>query len=211
MDKNVLQWIAILQLQGKNNHQDDLMKIMAGDTKMIEKWSSPLSADERNSRNSTIFDHWLAGETTTEIAKDLLLTRQLIDGVVENAKAIKRKALLHNESTPIYNVWNYANCDKRFGQKHPGQIPGQAIINLLLWLTKPFDIVVDPMAGGGTTIDVCKYLLRRYHCFDIDPKRPDIYQLLFLSAENPGPLYTGLMLLHRTSSLYSWHLRSVPG
>jgi hypothetical protein len=30
------------------------------------------------------------------------------------------------------------------------------------------------MAGGGTTIDVCRYLLRRYYCFDIDPKRPDI-------------------------------------
>lgn len=30
------------------------------------------------------------------------------------------------------------------------------------------------MAGGGTTIDVCKYLNRRYYCFDIDPKRPDI-------------------------------------
>ena len=26
----------------------------------------------------------------------------------------------------LNNIWNYNSCDKRFGQKHPGQIPGQA-------------------------------------------------------------------------------------
>ncbi len=90
------------------------------------------------------------------------------------AEARKRDAMQISETPPIYNVWNYALCDPRFGQKHPGQIPGQAVVNLLLWLTKPFDVVVDPMAGGGTTADVCRYLLRRYYCFDIDPKSPRI-------------------------------------
>jgi len=63
---------------------------------------------------------------------------------------------------PPYNVWIYNSCDPRFGQKHPGQIPGQAIVNLLLWLTEPFGVVADPMAGGGTTVDVSRYLLRRH-------------------------------------------------
>ena len=31
------------------------------------------------------------------------------------------------EAPPIYNVWNYSGCDPRFGQKHPGQIPGQSV------------------------------------------------------------------------------------
>ncbi len=66
-----------------------------------------------------------------------------------------------SETPPVYNVWNCKSCDPRFGQAHPGRIPGQAIVNLLLWLTEPFDVVVDPMAGGGTTADVCRYLLRR--------------------------------------------------
>ena len=86
----------------------------------------------------------------------------------------KAEASNQTEKPPIYNVWNYSFCDPRFGQAYPGRIPGQAVVSLLLWLTKPFDLVVDPMAGGGTTIDVCRYLLRRYRCFDIDPKRPDI-------------------------------------
>jgi len=96
-------------------------------------------------------------------------------------QTVKLEAMHQTEPPPVYNVWNYANCDPRFGENfgdmrlkdHPGRIPGQAIINLLLWLTNPSDVVVDPMAGGGTTIDVCRYLLRRYYCYDIDPRRPE--------------------------------------
>ena len=73
-------------------------------------------------RNNAIFDHWLAGETTTEIAEKLHITRQSIDNVIESAKTAKREAMLHTEQPPISNVWNYASCDPRFGQKHPGQM-----------------------------------------------------------------------------------------
>lgn len=173
MNKNVLRRIASLQLQGRDGYDEDFLAILANDAETLSKWSIPLTKAERAERNNAIFDHWLAGETTTETAKKLHITRQAIDDVIEDARRSKPDASCITESPPIYNVWNYASCDPRFGQKHPGQIPGQAIVNLLLWLTKPFDVVVDPMAGGGTTIDVCRYLLRRYYCFDIDPRRPD--------------------------------------
>lgn len=126
-------------------------------------------------RNNAIFDHWLAGETITKIAKRTHLHHTVIADIVKFVGTSRLETTQILEQPPIYNVWNYGNCDPRFGQKHPGQIPGQAIVNLLLWLTEPFEVVVDPMAGGGTTIDVCRYLLRRYYCFDIDPRRPDIY------------------------------------
>ena len=102
-------------------------------------------------RNNAIFDHWLAGETNTEIAKKSHLDRSAIDDVVANGRVSKVQQHSPTEQPPIYNVWNYGSCDPRFGQKHPGQMPGQALVNLLLWLTKPFAVVVDPMAGGGTT------------------------------------------------------------
>jgi DNA modification methylase len=57
---------------------------------------------------------------------------------------------------------------------YPGRIPGQIIENLLYYYTEPFDLVVDPMAGGGTTIDVCKAMYRRYRAYDISPVREDI-------------------------------------
>jgi DNA modification methylase len=34
--------------------------------------------------------------------------------------------------------------------------------NLLYFYTHPLDVVVDPFAGGGSTIDICKKRLRRY-------------------------------------------------
>jgi DNA modification methylase len=41
--------------------------------------------------------------------------------------------------------------------------------NLLYYYTKPFDVVFDPFAGGGMTIDVCKKRMRRYFVSDLTP------------------------------------------
>jgi len=153
MKNNTLQRIASLQLQGKNEHQGEFLKIVAGDIETIKKWSTPLTNAERQDRNNAIFYHWLAGETTTEIAKRAYLNQGAVVRIINVMRVSRLEAMHISETPPIYNVWNYAFCDPRFGQKHPGQFPGQAIINLLLWLIKPFDVVVDTMAGGGTTID----------------------------------------------------------
>jgi DNA modification methylase len=71
-----------------------------------------------------------------------------------------KNELLHNpivlESLQLFNVWNFPNRDKRYGLDFKGAIPGQIVENVLYYFTEPFDVVVDPMAGGGTTIDVCK-------------------------------------------------------
>ena len=42
--------------------------------------------------------------------------------------------------------------------------------------TEPGDLVVDPMGGSGTTIDVCQEEGRRSTVFDIVPTRKDIIQ-----------------------------------
>lgn len=174
--KQALQRIASLQLQGKDGYEGDLAQLIAQDQTAIAKWSAPLTAEERVDRNNAIFDHWLAGEMVTQLAQRLNLSKSTVSEVIEKFGAAKREGAEYSEQPPVYNVWNYSACDNRFGQEHPGRIPGQAVVNLLLWLTKPFDVVVDPMAGGGTTVDVCRYLLRRFYCLDIDPKRPDIKQ-----------------------------------
>ena len=40
----------------------------------------------------------------------------------------------------------------------------------------PGALVVDPMAGGGTTLDVCESMGRRCLAYDLHPVRPDIHQ-----------------------------------
>lgn len=61
-------------------------------------------------------------------------------------------------------------------QEYVGATPSWVIWNLLQRYTQKNDLVVDPMCGSGTTIDVCKDLKRRFLCYDIAPFRPDIFR-----------------------------------
>lgn len=60
--------------------------------------------------------------------------------------------------------------------KYPGVTPALIIYNMVWRYTKPRDLVVDPMCGSGTTIDVCKEEKRRVVGLDISPVRSDIIQ-----------------------------------
>jgi len=60
--------------------------------------------------------------------------------------------------------------------KYPGVTPALVIYNMVWRYTDPGDLVVDLMAGSGTTLDVCKEEKRRCICFDIAPPRRDIIQ-----------------------------------
>lgn len=50
------------------------------------------------------------------------------------------------------------------------------IYNLVWRYTDPGDLVVDPMCGSGTTIDVCREEGRRAIGYDTTPVRSDIIQ-----------------------------------
>ena len=60
--------------------------------------------------------------------------------------------------------------DPRFA----GRTPAYVIWNLLQRYTRAGDQVVDPFAGGGTTLDVARSLGREARGFDIAPVREDI-------------------------------------
>lgn len=67
-----------------------------------------------------------------------------------------------------YDVWTFSSCMAAAGEDYPGRIPGQLIANVLFFFTKPGDLVIDPMAGGGTTCDVC--LMMGRSCYGYDNK-----------------------------------------
>ncbi len=67
---------------------------------------------------------------------------------------------------------------KRQGStSYTGATPSYIIWNLLERYTIPGDLVVDPMAGSGTTIDVARELGRRALGYDVNPTRPDIFRV----------------------------------
>ncbi|HEX2615815.1 MAG TPA: DNA methyltransferase, partial [Nitrososphaera sp.] len=81
------------------------------------------------------------------------------------------------ESTTLWDYprQSYGKTPKG-SNKYAGVTPAFAIYNMVRRYTEPGDLVLDPMAGSGTTIDVCKEEGRKCIAFDISPTRPDITQ-----------------------------------
>jgi DNA modification methylase len=77
-------------------------------------------------------------------------------------------------------LWEYPSQDygrERHGDKeYVGATPAWVIWQLLTRYTRENDVVLDPMCGSGTTIDVAKELGRKPVGFDLAPSRPDIKQ-----------------------------------
>src|SRR4029079_7855693 len=72
-----------------------------------------------------------------------------------------------------YDVWSFKH-DRAFGIPHPGTIPPAIVAHTLHYYSAPDSLVVDPMAGGGTTLDVCESMGRRCLAYDLEPTRPEI-------------------------------------
>jgi hypothetical protein len=70
-------------------------------------------------------------------------------------------------NVPLYNVWTKAK--KTNGTDHFGNSEQTWVENLIYAYTEPFDIVIDPFAGGGSTFDVCMKRFRRVWTSDRKP------------------------------------------
>lgn len=81
------------------------------------------------------------------------------------------------ETTTLWDFPTQNYGDTPHGDnKYSGVTPAFVIWNLIQRYTKEGDLVVDPMCGSGTTIDVCKEENRNVIGFDIVPYRDDIKQ-----------------------------------
>lgn len=78
-------------------------------------------------------------------------------------------------------LWDYPSQDYGDGQQgrpgYKGATPSYIIWNLLQRYTKPNDLVIDPCAGSGTTLDVARDLKRRALGYDLSPTRKDIFRV----------------------------------
>jgi len=79
------------------------------------------------------------------------------------------------ETTTLWDFPTQNYGDKPHGDnKFNGVTPAFIIWNLIQRYTKEGDLVVDPMCGSGTTIDVCKEEGRKVIGYDVAPRRKDI-------------------------------------
>ena len=78
-------------------------------------------------------------------------------------------------------LWDYPSQhygdDVQGDPNYRGATPSYIIWNLLQRYTKERDLVVDPCAGSGTTLDVARDLNRKALGYDIHPTRKDIFRV----------------------------------
>ena len=131
---------------------------------------------DKSERADKITELWLACYTGNRIAEAVNMTEmsvnQQLKKILKNSKNLEKFRIFgeFNEpdfQPPLYNVWSWAK--KSEGHVHKGNTDSRIVDNLLWLYTEPFDIVVDPFAGGGSTIDICKKRLRRYYVSDLTP------------------------------------------
>ncbi|HMN12406.1 MAG TPA: DNA methyltransferase [Bellilinea sp.] len=179
---------------GKN--KEALAAEVSVSLRTIARWTENKDRQLKEDRDQKIREMWLACHTQEEIAEQVGMSQQT---VAEAAKELPKldtwqKAVISaatyaepDWSPPLYNIWSFAAKSNKTG--HFGNTEQTIVDRLLYMYTQPFDIVVDPFGGGGSTIDVCKHRLRRYWVSDRLPivERTDIRQHDIL--DGPPPLH----------------------
>ena len=90
-----------------------------------------------------------------------------------NPDAENDKPVLESTTLWDFPTQNYGKT-KKGDSKFQGVTPAFIIYNMVQRYTRPGDVVLDPMCGSGTTIDVCNEEERQVYGFDVNPTRPDI-------------------------------------
>ena len=107
----------------------------------------------------------------------------------------------------VTTLWDYPSQDYGDEQQgrpgYKGATPSYIVWNLLRRYTKEKELVVDPCAGSGTTLDVARDLNRRALGYDVHPTRKDIFRV---DARKLPPELTGKADFVFIDPPYSTHL-----
>ena len=112
-----------------------------------------------------IFDLFMDCFRPQEIADRLGISQQRVESIVKSLTNVSDfgESLDFDRdrdftvSAPVYDIWD------------AGDSMELIVENLLYLYTPPFGIVLNPFAGDGSTIDVCRKRLRRCYASDLRP------------------------------------------
>lgn len=147
-------------------NRDRLIKSLSVSSASFDRWVSNKAKQLKEQREEEALLTYLHAELTqTGVADKIGLSQPEISDIITNYQMIESDKRLNFEPF-LYNIWN---SHKDNSITHFGNIPQAFVENLMYYYTEPFDIVYDPFAGGGITIDACKKWMRRYYVSDRKP------------------------------------------
>ena len=153
-----------------DSNQKSIAAVLGVSQPTVSEWLSRTLKEEKDRQKKQAYDLWLSCHTQQDIAGTIGVTQPVIHAWEEEFIRLLMTDNFINSSDftqPIYNVWKQQH--KTNGTNHFGNSELRWLENLLYLYTAPADIVVDPFAGSGTTIDICKKRQRRYWVSDRKP------------------------------------------
>jgi len=143
----------------------ELSLVLSVNERTISRWTESQRKALDEERNRKIVELYLRAQYTQEIIAEMFgIGQKTVSDIL--SKNGQMSEITKDFNPPLYNIWNLSKQDNAT-KSHFGSFPLHFMKSLLYYHTEPWDIVFDPFAGGGTTVDACKDMLRRYYCTDM--------------------------------------------
>lgn len=167
-------WHALGHLSNADRTAE-ISSTLAVAERSVQTWTKDARKYEKEQQQTAAWDAWLDCKSYREIAGELAGPDEDTIGRWVSAKAQECGNADAPESRQHFDVWNFqSSADDAGTGSYFGKMPPQIVENLLWFYTEPGQIVFDPFAGGGTTIDVAKRMGRRVWSSDRKPSTPTL-------------------------------------
>ena len=148
----------------------ELEIVLSVDQATINRWTSSQREAIKEERNRQIVELYLKAWNTQQSIADIIgMTKQAVSDIIEKSSVLHLQKNGQEFLPPLYNIWNLKKQDNAT-ESHFGSFPLYFMKALLHYHSEALDIIFDPFAGGGTTVDACKEMFRRYYCTDREVK-----------------------------------------
>ena len=143
---------------------DELMTLLSITADTLEKYLREAKRDEKEANKAKAWDLWLDCLSYRQIGEEMEVDHKTVaDWCGEKSDEYENSAPHATRENPWgviqhFDVWPFASSGTE--SSYFGKMPLAVVENLLWAFTEPGDIVVDPFAGGGTTIDGAKAMGR---------------------------------------------------
>jgi hypothetical protein len=138
----------------------------------VQAWTQEARTQEKEALKARAWDLWLDCLDQRSIAVELDVPLQTVNGWLSE----KRKSADFGQPPGATakepwgvvqhgDVWSFGADSDPSG--FFGKLPDQVVENVLWLFTEPEQIVVDPFAGSGTTVEVAKRMGRRVWASDL--------------------------------------------
>lgn len=158
-------WQTLSHLD-KMDRESEIATLLAVSQSKVRDWTKDARKAEQMALEAAVVDAWLNIEGSDRaIAERFGISHPTVADWAGKFCQVWQN--LPAESRQDFDVWSFSTAGQDDGQQsYFGALLPQVVENLLWFFTEPGQIVVDPFAGSGTTIDVAKRMGRRVWASD---------------------------------------------